>query len=99
MYSNYQIPLANNHISVDCVVLGFDGKQLKVLLLKRDLCEIEGSGDYEGFEKFTLFGETGFNTIQNGIKICFPTNSFYNIEIQLLFVETFYPLALLKLLF
>ncbi|MDR0962421.1 MAG: NUDIX hydrolase [Mediterranea sp.] len=28
-------PLANNHISVDCVVLGFDGEQLKVLLLKR----------------------------------------------------------------
>jgi hypothetical protein len=47
MYSNYQIPLANNHISVDCVVLGFDGKQLKVLLLKRDLSEIEGSGDYD----------------------------------------------------
>lgn len=28
-------PLANNHISVDCVVIGFDGKQLKVLLIKR----------------------------------------------------------------
>lgn len=28
-------PLANNHISVDCVVIGFDGKQLKVLLVKR----------------------------------------------------------------
>lgn len=27
--------LANNHISVDCVVIGFDGEQLKVLLLKR----------------------------------------------------------------
>ena len=25
-------PLANNHISVDCVVIGFDGEQLKVLL-------------------------------------------------------------------
>ncbi len=23
-----QIPLANNHISVDCVVIGFDGEQL-----------------------------------------------------------------------
>ena len=22
-------PLANNHISVDCVVIGFDGEQLK----------------------------------------------------------------------
>lgn len=28
-------PLANNHISVDCVVVGFDGTQLKVLLLRR----------------------------------------------------------------
>lgn len=28
-------PLANNHISVDCIVIGFDGKQLKVLLVKR----------------------------------------------------------------
>jgi hypothetical protein len=30
------IPLANTHISVDCVVIGFDGEQLKVLLVKRD---------------------------------------------------------------
>ncbi len=29
------VPLANNHISVDCVVIGFDGEQLKVLLVKR----------------------------------------------------------------
>ena len=28
-------PLANNHISVDCVVMGFDGEQLKVLLIRR----------------------------------------------------------------
>lgn len=28
-------PLANNHISVDCVVIGFDGDQLKVLLVRR----------------------------------------------------------------
>ena len=28
-------PLANNHISVDCVVVGFDGEQLKVLLVNR----------------------------------------------------------------
>lgn len=27
--------LANNHISVDCVVLGFDGEMIKVLLLHR----------------------------------------------------------------
>ncbi len=30
-----ELPLANNHISVDCVVIGFDGEQLKVLLIKR----------------------------------------------------------------
>lgn len=28
-------PLANNHISVDCVVFGFDGTRLRVLLVKR----------------------------------------------------------------
>ena len=27
--------LANNHISVDCVVIGFDGQNLKVLLVRR----------------------------------------------------------------
>lgn len=36
-----ELPLANNHISVDCVVIGFDGEQLKILLLKR-ACEEEG---------------------------------------------------------
>lgn len=29
------MPLANNHISVDCVVIGFDGEQIRVLLIKR----------------------------------------------------------------
>lgn len=28
-------PLANNHISVDCVVIGFDGEQFNVLLVNR----------------------------------------------------------------
>ena len=32
-------PLAHHHISVDCVVVGFDGEQLKVLLLKRTIKE------------------------------------------------------------
>lgn len=32
-------PLANHHISVDCVIVGFDGEQLKVLLLKRTFKE------------------------------------------------------------
>ena len=36
-----QQPLANNHISVDCVVIGFDGEQLKVLLINRT-DEVEG---------------------------------------------------------
>ena len=31
----YTEQLANNHISVDCVVIGFDGEKLKVLLVKR----------------------------------------------------------------
>jgi ADP-ribose pyrophosphatase YjhB (NUDIX family) len=35
-------PLANNHISVDCVVIGFDGEQLKVLLVKR---AVEDNGE------------------------------------------------------
>lgn len=30
-----EIKLANNHISVDCVVLGFDGERLRVLLIHR----------------------------------------------------------------
>lgn len=28
-------PLAHHHISVDCVVVGFDGSQLRVLLVRR----------------------------------------------------------------
>ena len=36
MENNRNIPpLANNHISVDCVVIGFDGEQLNVLLVNR----------------------------------------------------------------
>ena len=31
----HKMPLANNHISVDCVVVGFDGERLRVLLLRR----------------------------------------------------------------
>lgn len=34
-------PLAINHISVDCVVMGFDGKKLHVLLIKRTM-ELDG---------------------------------------------------------
>ena len=30
-------PLAMHHISVDCVVIGFDGEQLNVLLVKREV--------------------------------------------------------------
>lgn len=35
LMEDIKTPLANNHISVDCVVVGFDGTQLKVLLLRR----------------------------------------------------------------
>lgn len=35
MHMTTNSPLANNHISVDCVVSGFEGEQLKVLLLNR----------------------------------------------------------------
>jgi len=34
--NNNRKPLANNHISVDCVVLGFDGSKLNVLLIHRE---------------------------------------------------------------
>lgn len=34
-------PLANNHISVDCVVIGFDGEQLNVLLVNQ-VGEVDG---------------------------------------------------------
>ena len=34
-------PLAVNHISVDCVIMGFDGKKLHVLLIKRTV-EMDG---------------------------------------------------------
>ncbi len=33
-------PIAHNHISVDCVVIGFDGTQLQVLLIKRNTQEL-----------------------------------------------------------
>ncbi len=35
-------PLANNHISVDCAVFGFDGEQLRILLLKRSGVTVAG---------------------------------------------------------
>lgn len=31
----HKAPLANNHISVDCVIIGFDGERLRVLLVRR----------------------------------------------------------------
>ena len=36
------VRLANNHISIDCVVLGFDGSNLRVLLVKRSGKDDEG---------------------------------------------------------
>lgn len=43
--------LAINHISVDCVIIGFDGEQLKVLLLRRT-----GVFDGESFHDMKLPG-------------------------------------------
>ncbi len=43
-----QYRLANDHISVDCVVIGFDGEGLCVLLVKRD--GIDGCGDFHGMK-------------------------------------------------
>ncbi len=43
--------LAVNHISVDCVVLGFDGEQLRVLLVKRN-----GEEDGQVFHDMKLPG-------------------------------------------
>lgn len=40
--ANNRAPLANNHISVDCVVFGFDGDSLSVLLSKRSGCDENG---------------------------------------------------------
>lgn len=37
-------PLANNHISIDCVVFGFDGAHLRVLLVKRS--GTDAAGEY-----------------------------------------------------
>lgn len=39
MTTNQNTPLANHHISVDCVAVGFDGERMKVLLLKRTIEE------------------------------------------------------------
>lgn len=41
-------PLANNHISVDCVVCGFDGEQLRVLLVNRN--DVELGVEYSDFK-------------------------------------------------
>lgn len=38
------MPLANNHISIDCVVFGFDGTHLRVLLVNRR--DIEAGVEY-----------------------------------------------------
>ncbi|MDE6117589.1 MAG: NUDIX hydrolase [Duncaniella sp.] len=37
-------PLANNHISIDCVVFGYDGERMRVLLLKRS--GTDATGDF-----------------------------------------------------
>ncbi len=49
--STTSAPLANNHISIDCAVIGFDGVSLKVLLLRRT-----GSDDGEEYHDMKLPG-------------------------------------------
>lgn len=44
-----ETPLANHHISIDCAAFGFDGEQLKVLLVRRE-------GEEEGFSDMKLPG-------------------------------------------
>ena len=41
-------PLANNHISVDCAVIGFDGENLRALLVKRR--GEDTAGEYNDFK-------------------------------------------------
>ena len=53
------MPLAVNHISVDCVVLGFDGEKLRVLLVKRN-----GEEDGKVFHDMKLPGADGLQEHQ-----------------------------------
>ena len=71
------MPLANNHISVDCVVVGFDGERIRVLLVRRigeDSGEVfhdmklPGSliymdEDLDGAAKRVLNEHTGFKNV------------------------------------
>ena len=61
----HKTPLANNHISVDCVVIGFDGEQLKVLLIKR-----VGEEQGEIFHDMKLPGS--LNVLYNGYPFILP---------------------------
>lgn len=50
------VPLKNSSISVDCVVFGFDGTSLKVLLVKRKYRETDESGHVTEKEDYKLPG-------------------------------------------
>ena len=54
-------PVTNSSISVDCVVFGFDGSSLKVLLVKRRYREADASGDEVYKEDYKLPGSPIFD--------------------------------------
>ncbi len=54
-------PRTNSSISVDCVVFGFDGQSLKVLLIKRKYRELLPTGETVNKEDYKLPGSPIFN--------------------------------------
>ena len=55
------VPVKNSSISVDCVVFGFDGTSLKVLLIKRKYRERGEKGDTVVREDYKLPGSPIYN--------------------------------------
>ena len=68
--------LAYNHVSIDCVVVGFDGEKLKVLLIKRIVDDFNGANerklpgsliymdeDLDAAASRVLFELTGINNV------------------------------------
>ena len=73
--ADLNIPLANNHISVDCVVVGFDGSQLKVLLIKR-----VGEDDGLAFHDMKLPGSLIYKDEDLDIPV-FQLTGFKNVDL------------------
>jgi len=55
------VPVKNSSISVDCVVFGFDGTSLRVLLVKRKYKETDESGQVVIKEDYKLPGSPIYN--------------------------------------